>query len=198
MDGNKLNVKKIENSPEYWKYDITAKHFFITKENINKILKDNCSKEIALLHIDLDGNDYWIWNEISVISPIILILEYNSVFGMEKAITVPYNSEFNRPKAHFNNLYWGASLKALYNLSINKGYEFIGCNSSGNNAYFIRKDKTNDIVKKKTLEEGFVISKYRESRDKEGNKTFISGKNRIESLKGLEIFNTELQILEKL
>jgi len=97
--------------------------------------------------------------------PVILILEYNSLFGLERAITVPYSDSFQRTKAHYSNLYWGASLRALYNLSVKKGYEFIGCNSSGNNAYFILKEYMNNNLKPISLKEGYVMSKFRESRN---------------------------------
>jgi len=198
MDGSESNIKKIISSDYYWRYDLTAKYCFITKENINKILKENFPKDIGLLHIDLDGNDYWIWKEINVINPIILILEYNSVFGIERAITVPYKSDFIRAKEHYSNLYWGASLKALYHLSKEKGYTFIGCNSAGNNAYFIRNDKLNEKVKEISLEKGYVKSKYRESRDINGNKTFIGGDKRLEVIRGLPVINVEKNQLEEL
>ncbi|HIH11810.1 TPA: hypothetical protein HA241_06480 [Candidatus Woesearchaeota archaeon] len=198
MDGSKSNIQNIISASYYWKYDLTAEHLFVTKENINKALENNCPKEVGLLHIDLDGNDYWIWEEISAISPIIVILEYNSVYGIDRAITVPYEPEFCRTKAHYSNLYWGASLKALHNLSKEKGYVFIGCNSAGNNGYFIRKDKINEKVKEVSLEEGFIVSKYRESRDVNGQKTFITGDKRIEVVRGLEIYDTEKHIIEKL
>jgi hypothetical protein len=46
------------------------------------------TSELGLLHIDIDGNDYWIWKKLNTVSPVLLILEYNSVFGIERSITV--------------------------------------------------------------------------------------------------------------
>jgi len=62
-----------------------------------------------------------------VVNPILLIIEYNSVLGAD-AITVPYDPKFVRMKAHYSNLYFGASLKALCYLAEKKGYAFIGSN----------------------------------------------------------------------
>ena len=149
---------------------------------------------VDILHIDIDGNDYWIWKEIEV-NPAVVIMEYNSNFGIDRAITIPYNSEFYRTKAHYSNLYWGSSLKALYNLSVEKGYEFIGCNSAGNNAYFVRNDMMNDRVHPVSLEAGFVVSKYRESRDQNGNLTFANNFERAEILKGLLVHDVESNTL---
>jgi len=119
------------------------------------------------------------------------------VFGMDRAITVPYNPSFDRTEAHYTNLYFGASLKALVQLGEMKEYYFIGCNSNGNNAYFVRRDKIKDL-EIKSIQEGYVASRFRESVDKKGNRTFITGENRIELLRGLTVVNTETGAIEKI
>jgi uncharacterized Zn-finger protein len=148
------------------------------------------------LHIDIDGNDYYIWDAINVIEPIIVIVEYNSIFGKDRTISTIYSDDFFRTKAHHSNLLFGCSIKSLYSLAKTKGYSFIGCNDGGNNAYFIRNDKINDIVKAVNLEDGYKESKFRESRDKNFNLTLL---NKVESrnlLKGCKVFNTELNNIE--
>jgi hypothetical protein len=91
VDGSKANVDAIIDSEYYWKCGLTAKAAFITKDNINSLLESSrLSPNVGILHIDLDGIDYWIWKEISAINPALVILEYNSVFGIERSITVPY------------------------------------------------------------------------------------------------------------
>lgn len=192
MDGSETNIQKIVESEYYWRYELQAKAVFIHKENINHLISAYTTiPDIGLLHIDLDGNDYWIWNEINVVKPVILILEYNSVFGSERCLSVPYDKDFDRTKAHYSNLYFGASLPALVDLSNQKGYAFIGCNSAGNNAYFIRRDKMKDSFEEVSVEEGFVMSKARESRDQAGNLTFVSGSHRIDLIRGLPVINTK-------
>lgn len=192
MDGSSKHMAKLKKAPFYWKHDLNAQTAFVTKDNINHLLSAGITDwdGVDVLHIDIDGNDYWVWKEIEM-TPAVVIMEYNSNFGIERAITVPYDPEFYRTHAHFSNLYWGCSLKALYLLALNKGYEFIGCNSAGNNAYFIRKDKMNDRVRAVSLENGYVRSKYRKSRDKHGNLTFACAKERVEILRGLSVFDIE-------
>ena len=199
MDGSDSNVLRIQRSAYYWKYAITARSVFITRENINSILKQ-CSfeNEVGLLHIDLDGVDYWIWSAIQDVSPVILILEYNSVFGRDRAVTIPYSEGFQRTKAHYSNLYWGASLPALHRLSEEKGYVFIGCNSAGNNAYFVRRDKLNSKVREISLQDGFVESRYRESKDRQGNLTYLSGSARLGLIRGLPVYNVSSGQMEAL
>lgn len=199
MDGSKINIETIESSEYFWKYNLQAKSAFITKENINDILASyQFHKDIGIFHIDIDGNDYWIWKEISVISPIVVVIEYNSVFGNERSITIPYEPSFRRTEAHSSNLYAGASLPALYRLGKIKGYKFIGCNSAGNNAYFVRKDKVNNTIKEISLESGYVQSKFRESRNKDGELNFVSKNERIEAVRGLPVYNTVTREIEKI
>lgn len=197
MDGSEQNVSYIIDSECYWKYELFAKAVFIDRENINEILS-SCpfDKEVGILHIDLDGNDYWIWKEIEVISPIFVVLEYNGAFGIDRAITIPYNKNFVRTNSHYSNLYWGASLRALHQLSKQRWYSFIGCNSAGNNAYFVRKDKLNDIVRETSIEQGDVVSKFRESRDRSGRLTYIAGNERIGLIKGMPVYNIDTNSLE--
>lgn len=66
----------------------------------------------------------------------IVVVEYNSLFGAERAISIPYQPDFVRTSVHHSNLYFGASLAALYDLALEKRYAFVGCNQAGNNAYF--------------------------------------------------------------
>jgi len=196
MDGSSENVDYIKKDDIFWKYQLTAKNEFIESENINKLISsEGISGEIGILHIDIDGNDYWIWKAIDNISPVIVIVEYNSIFGCKRPITIPYNKNFYRTDAHPSNLYYGTSILALCDLADLKGYAFVGCNSNGNNAYFVRNDKLGDL-KKISVEDGYVESKFRESRDTLGRLTFIDGKERIEEIRGLEVYNTKEEKLE--
>jgi hypothetical protein len=199
IDGSAENIEYIRNDIISWAYDIHAVHSFITKENINGIIRDFLSKgyesEIGILSIDIDGNDYWIWNEINVVNPVIVILEYNAVFGAEKKWTIPYQADFYRLDVHKSYQYWGASLKAFCQLGESKGYAFIGCNSNGNNAYFIRKDQLGSL-RPVSCEEGFVDSKFREYVDDNGER--VGGKKRLDLIKGMPIFNLETGEVEKI
>ncbi len=198
MDGSQDNINKIKNSNLYWKYNLKAKLAFVTAENINNLLtEENFLGEVGILHIDIDGNDYWVWRALEVVSPAIAIIEYNSVFGCERAITVPYDKDFIRSKKHYSNLYAGASIKALCDLATEKGYFFVGTNSAGNNAYFVRNDLIKDLTKL-TPQQGYTESQFRESRDKARQLTFVSGEQRINLIKGMQVFNTDSKQLEAL
>jgi len=191
IDSDSKSIDYIKNDEIYWKYNLTAINEFITKENVNNVFSSNgVEGDVGLLSIDIDGNDYWVWDAIKVVNPRIVICEYNSIFGCKDAVTIPYEPNFNRTEAHYSNLYFGASLPALCYLANKKGYVFIGSNSAGNNAFFIKKDFAK-FFKKVTLKEGYVTNNIRESRNREGRLTYISGEDRKKIIEDLEVYNVK-------
>ena len=112
---------------------------WITRENINDLIGDaGFEGEIDFLSIDLDGNDYWVWEALTVCSPRVVVVEYNSAFGPDRAVTIPYDAQFDRHKYRF--VYYGASLAALEKLAAAKGYRLVTTEPTGVNAYFLRND----------------------------------------------------------
>lgn len=198
MDGSEEYISKIVNSEYYWRHDLTAKKLFVEESNINDFIKENgFGGKIGLLHIDIDGNDYWIWKKIQSIDPVIVVVEYNSIFGPDKPWVIPYKKDFHRTEAHYSNLYWGSSLLSLCDLAKTKGYVFIGTNSAGNNAYFVKRGEEKEL---KSLEanDGYTMSQYRESRDDKSRLTFVSGDCRLSLIKGCKIYNTRTNKIENI
>ena len=138
-----------------------------------------------------------VWKAIHVVDPEIVIVEYNSVFGAERAITVPYDASFQRHLAHHSRLYYGASLAAFCALAESRGLIFVGCNTAGNNAYFV-KQKYADLVPPVSIQEGFVESRFRESRDTNGELTFVSGADRAGLIRGLPVVDVLSGAIETL
>ena len=198
IDGSKDNISDIKKQNWFWKYDLNAICAFIDCDNINTLLEGYSN--VGLLSIDIDGNDYHIMNAIDFnkINPSILICEYNSTFGKERSITIPYDKSFFRTNKHFSNLYYGASLPAITNLAKQKGYALIGCCSNGANAFFVRTDLLTDTIKEKKIEDVYVESRFRESRNADGSLSFLSMKDRFSVIKGLNVVNTETGQVEKL
>ncbi|AXR05726.1 hypothetical protein [Salinimonas sediminis] len=198
IDGSTANVEYIKKTENYWRHNLTAINSFVTTENINKIFKAaGFTGEIGLLHIDIDGNDYWLWQAIEVINPLIVIVEYNSFFGRERTITIPYDAGFQRYNAHASGLYAGASLPALCQLASKKGYGFIGCNSAGNNAYFVRDDHLGSLTAL-SASDGYVPATFREHRDADGMLTFCPPQEALNSILGMPVYNTQTNLVEPL
>jgi hypothetical protein len=123
---------------------VTAVCAWITPETVNTLLvQHGCAGEVDLFSLDIDGNDYWVWNAMTACSPRVVVLEYNSMFGPERAVTIPYDPEFSRRDHRF--CYFGASLAALTKLSAKKGYRLVAVEPTGVNAFVLRHDVAPEI-----------------------------------------------------
>ena len=200
LDGSIRHIEKIKNSALYWKYDLLARNVFITKGNIDGIIDEyiensGFNKEIGVLSIDVDGNDYHVWKAIKSIDPVIVICEYNSLFGNKYKLTVPYDDAFVRSSKHYSNLYFGASIGAICQLAKAKGYEYIGCTNAGNDAFFVKKDYAERYIKEliTTPHETFFRAKSRESRDVKGNLTYVRRvEDKVKIIEGMDVIDLEI------
>jgi len=140
LEGNKKCFKKLQKCFEkpLSAKRLTAINAFITADNINELIGENgkINGEIDLLSIDIDGNDYWVWEKINCISPRVVVIEYNGKFPPPCEWVMKYNP----------NHIWdgsdnsGASLKSLELLGRRLGYALVGTNKNGVNAFFVKKE----------------------------------------------------------
>jgi hypothetical protein len=173
IDGSDDYIQKLTNSSLYWLHNLKSECSFITKDNINGIISaKGITGDIGILSVDIDGNDYWIWEAINCISPRIVICEYNSLFGPNKSVTSLYDPNFVIDKAHFSGLYWGASIAAFDYLAKKKGYSLVGSNTTGNNIFFVRNDVVGEIPVY-TPAQAHVESQFRISRNPDGSLSFL-------------------------
>jgi hypothetical protein len=179
IDGSARNIKRLRSSYFYWRYSLQSKAVFITRENINDVLDESgFVRESGLFSIDIDGVDYHVLSALHGWNPDIMIIEYNAVFGSQRAVTVPYDPGFHRTRKHYSNLYYGASLPAFLHLLGNRGYGLVGVNSAGSNAFFVRKDLLNDAITEIPLNQCFRDSCFREGRNEKKELSFLVGSAR--------------------
>jgi hypothetical protein len=114
----------------------------VSPENINQLLSDHgFTGEVDLLSIDIDSYDYWILEALTVVSPRVLVIEYNAGLGADRAVTIPKQATLEDiPKT-----YRGASLAALEKLARRKHYRLVVCDPTGTNAFFLRDDVATDV-----------------------------------------------------
>jgi hypothetical protein len=137
---------------------LTANEAFVVAENINSLLEQGgVTGEIDFLSIDIDNNDYWVWKEITAIKPRVVAIEYNATLRPPMSLVVPYDPE----RGWDGTNYFGASLEALVRLGRDKGYQIVGCNFSGANAFFVREDIAEDLfVEPATAQEHYEPPRY--------------------------------------
>lgn len=188
IDANRDQVESIRRELIARLFDLTALYSFITRDNINELFtQGGMSGDIGLLSVDIDGNDYWVWEAVTVVSPRIVVCEYNSIFGIAP-VTIPYDPNFMYRRAHPSSLYAGTSLGALCHLAKKKGYRFVGSSSQGLNAFFVREDVAGALPSL-TAAQGYVESRMRTSTDAMGNPTYLRGKARFEAIKDMPVID---------
>lgn len=119
---------------------------WITRENVDELVESNgFSGEVDVLSLDIDGNEYWVWEKLQACAPRIVIIEYNSLFGPERSVTIPYDPKFEIEGRFGSAYFYGASLGALTKLAGRKGYRLVAVEPSGVNAFFLRRDLAPEI-----------------------------------------------------
>jgi hypothetical protein len=188
FDMSKENISEIKKHYYYWRHDLRAEIATITAENINDLIEKNgFKKPIGLLSIDIDGNDYWVWKNLEILDPEIVVIEYNYRFGSKKSLTIPYDPGFDRRKAHSSMVYYGASLKALVKLAEKKDMKLVATNLAGNNAFFVKEKLLNNIVKEVKISECFREGKFREARDLKGQLLYLSKEEEIKIFQEMDV-----------
>jgi len=188
IDGSAANISRIAADPVYWRHNLKAVHAFVTRENINDLLRQNgLTGDIGLLSIDIDGNDYWVWEAIDAVKPGIVVAEYNWRFGPERRVTVPYDAAFVRQRAHYSMVYYGASLAALEALGSRKGFDLVGCSSAGNNAFFVRRELRPAELRAVTARDAFRAGSFREARLPSGALASLAPSDEINLLADLPL-----------
>jgi hypothetical protein len=190
IDGNPLNVERIQRDQISYFFDLQSACAFITTDNIESLVAtaNFASPQIGILSVDIDGNDYWVWESLASLQPAVVICEYNCLFGFESPWTIKYDPSFVRGTAYPFSFY-GTSLRSAFDLAESRGLRFIGCNSAGNNAYFIRSDLLCHLpFPAPSIEEGFQFSSFSESRHPDGLP--CRGPDKIRPLHGLPVVNT--------
>ncbi len=143
IEGNPMHFQQIQSVFRSFlsRGKLLAANGFVTAENIENIFDAlKTPPEFDLLSIDIDYNDYWVWQAIRRFKPRVVVIEYNCGFGPSMEWKVKYDPN-GRWDASRN---CGASLKALELLGREKGYALVGCNINGANSFFVREELAAD------------------------------------------------------
>ncbi|MFO7723368.1 MAG: hypothetical protein R6V49_09135 [Bacteroidales bacterium] len=158
IDGNATSVKRgrrfYARHPNPWYYQPKFVCAMVKKENINQLVEEaGYAGEVDLLSIDIDGNDYWVWEALEVASPRVVIIETHVEFGFHD-IVVPYDPDYVFPGRH--PVYHGASPVAMVKLARRKGYRLVGANAYGSNFIFVKEELCGEHLPEKSVEEVLV------------------------------------------
>ena len=143
IESNKNHEKTIkQNFSKFLETSLKLHFQKLVPSNVNEILLKyfESNEEIDLLSIDIGFHTYHVLEGINVINPRVIVTEYNAKYGPLIDWKVDYD-----PDANWDNTdYYGASLFAFEKMLKKKNYFLVGCNVTGANAFFVRKDQLND------------------------------------------------------
>ena len=102
---------------------------FGTEDNLDSLLKNtNIPHDFDLLSIDIDGNDYHVWDAMSEYRPKVVVIEFNPTISDQVEFVQESNPDISQ----------GASLSSIVNLAKSKGYELV-CVLPWN-AFFVKRE----------------------------------------------------------
>jgi hypothetical protein len=110
----------------------------VTPDNIDDLLREAgyADGDLGVLTIDVDSNDYWLWQAVTVCQPPIVVIEYNASFALDESVVTPLQP----PLSWDGTVHFGSSLRAFEDLGASKGYRLVYTDLTGVNAFFVRDD----------------------------------------------------------
>ncbi|MBE9007105.1 glycosyltransferase [Fortiea sp. LEGE XX443] len=125
----------------------------VTAENINNLIESaGISGEIDFLSVDIDSNDYHVYDAISVIQPRVVCLEHNHCYPPPEEWIMPYNPNYRWVAG---SKFFGASIASLEKLARSKDMVLVGCGLYSANGFYVRKDLINETFSSPFLSERF-------------------------------------------
>jgi hypothetical protein len=120
--------------------NLRVQQAFIDRDNINDLIRPHYTGEIDLISIDIDGNDIYILENLEVVNPRVVVIEYNGKFRPPMSIAQKYNAGHRWTGTGYS----GSSLAAITKVAERKDYSLVGCTLAGVNAFFVRTDLVAD------------------------------------------------------
>ena len=151
FDGDVEAVQRAQSLREVWSGDVEVAAEWVEPANVNQIIAARgLTGAIGVLSIDVDGIDYHLLDAVNVVSPWIVVMEYNARYGPQATVTVPYQPGFDRREEHHSWLHHGVSLAGLEAWGTERGYDLVTVNRQGTNAFLIAAAHRPDSLPRRT------------------------------------------------
>ena len=139
IEGNPYLVERANRLIPSHSIGVECLNMFVNSENIQELKSLALHSDPDVFSLDIDGIDYYIAKAImdGGFRPKIFVVEYNSVFGPSRNMTIPYVDNFVFTKAHPTQLYFGVSVAGWRRFFESRGYRFVTVDRNGVNAFFV-------------------------------------------------------------
>lgn len=139
IDGDPGKVAECEQTFARLNWALHFATLMINRDNVAEVSRLALLRNPDVFSLDIDSIDYYVAEALlqTGFKPKIFVVEYNSAFGPERSVTVPYKQPFNRHREHPSGYYFGVSVSALRRLFDRYGYRFVTVDANGVNAFFV-------------------------------------------------------------
>lgn len=154
-------------------------------DSLDNILDSvHAPQDIGVLSIDIDGNDYYIWESLSKYTPELVVIEFNPTVPNDVIFVQEMSPKINQ----------GCSLLSLILLGKVKGYELACCTAW--NAFFVKKEKLQSLG----IEDNLIFRMYQPIQDGRifhGYDSYVHvvGMDRLIWKGGITLSSTDFQVL---
>lgn len=139
VEGDAEVSQRSRSNLESMNYGVEFMTSFMTTDNASSLRGRALHVNPDVFSIDVDGNDYHLVVALlnAGFRPKIFVVEYNSAFGPDDCLTVPYRADFQVAAGHGNSLYYGCSIGSWRKLFHQSNYQFVTVEGNGVNAFFV-------------------------------------------------------------
>jgi hypothetical protein len=139
VEGDPVLLERCRKSLDGRIWNVHAVNLMVDAENISSLMKLCPHRDLDVFVLDIDSIDYYVMKRVLELGfrPKLIVVEYNSSFGPDRAVTVPYKQGFSRWEAHPTGLFYGVSIAAWRSLLGQHRYSFVTVETSGINAFFL-------------------------------------------------------------
>lgn len=139
IEGNPQLVEHARRTVLNYSIGVECINMFVGVNNVGELLALAENSTPDVFSLDIDGIDYYIAKAVMEggFRPKIFVVEYNSVYGPDRSVTIPYQENFDFRRAHPTQLYYGVSIAAWRKFFAGHGYRFVTVDQKGVNAFFV-------------------------------------------------------------
>lgn len=139
VEGDGKLVERARRLIPYYSLGAECVNMFVGSDNVRQLKELALHTDPDVFSLDIDGVDYYVAQAVLAAGfrPRIFVVEYNSVYGPERSLTIPYQENFSFGSAHPTRLYYGVSVAAWRRFFAQHGYRFVTVDSKGVNAFFV-------------------------------------------------------------
>lgn len=114
---------------------VQVRQALVTADVIDDLFREaGVPAEPDLLSIDIDGNDLYVWDALTVARPRVVVVEYNAGIPAGRPLAQPHDPD----RVWDGSGAFGANLAALDVIAARKGYRLAHTDLAGVNAFYVR------------------------------------------------------------